>query len=97
MKRIDYYKKTIKLLEELHRDHPEMRMGQHISTAFSDYPDVWHVSEKEIFYAIEKYNSQLELDIIHLAPEDYVNQIEEDGKHLFDTNLEDEEEGEEDY
>lgn len=88
MKHQNYYKKALKLLDELHKDHPTYTLGQHISTAFSDYPDMWPLSSKEFFYALEKYNSELELDIMHVAPDDYVREIEEDGLHLFDEDPE---------
>lgn len=92
MKHPNYYKKALQILEELHRKHPELRLGQHLSTAFSDYPDLWHVSSKELFYALEKYSAQIELDILHIAPDEYVQKIVEDGEHLFDDKDVDEEE-----
>lgn len=91
MKIPNYYKKSIQLLEELYRKYPTQTLGQHISTAFSDYPDLWPVSHKEFYYALEKYNSQKELDILHIAPEDYVQKIVDDGAHLFDEGEQEDE------
>lgn len=84
MKHPNYYKNTLKLLEELHHKYPSQTLGQHIATAFAEYPDLWPISHKEFYYALEKYNSQKELDILHIAPEDYVKKIVEDGEHLFE-------------
>lgn len=93
MKHPNYYKKALQLLEELHRKYPTQTLGQHIATAFADYTDLWPISHKEFYYALEKYNSQKELDILHIAPDEYVQKIVEDGEHLFeDVDPEEEEE-----
>ncbi len=91
---INYKKKFIKLLEQLTQDYPEVGLGRHLDTALSDYGPLWTVSEKELCYAIEKYVSELEMDVQHIVPDEYVNEIIEDAKHLFDnTSEEDEEDG----
>lgn len=88
----NYPRKFDKLLAEIRREHPELRTGQIFSLAFSSYNDTFHVSEKEMFYALEKYKTELDLDVQHVAPDEYVQQIQEDANHLFDVIDEDEEE-----
>jgi len=40
-------------------------MGRHLSTAFSDYGDVWNLTDKEMLFALEKYKAQMDMDIPH--------------------------------
>lgn len=90
----NYIKKFEKLLTELLKEHPELRIGQIFSLAFSSYNDTFHVSDKEMYYALEKYKTELDLDVQHVAPDEYVRQIQEDANHLFDTIEDDEQEEE---
>lgn len=89
----DYKKKFIDLLHKLSKQYPAFGLGRHISTALSDYGDFWGIPDKELCFAIEKYMAELELDEENIASEDYVNQIVEDGKHLFDTPQEEDDNG----
>lgn len=88
----DYKKEFVKLMGELIKDYPSISLGRHLSTALSDYGDFWGISDRELCYALEKYEKELALDVQNIAPEKYVLQIEEDGKHLFDDVEEEEEE-----
>lgn len=92
-KPINYKKAIFKLLHELEESHPSYTMGMHISTALSDYGDFWGISDKEFLFALEKYQTQLELDKSQMAPDEYVYLIQKDAESLF--NLKDEEEDEE--
>lgn len=78
----DYYSKTLKVLTDLKKQHPNFGMGRHIATAFSDYGDTWGLSDKECFFALQKYKTQLELDIDETVSEDYVQQIMKDAEDL---------------
>ena len=40
-------------------------MGRHISTALFDYGDFWGITDNELFYALNKYKTQLEMDVPH--------------------------------
>lgn len=90
-KQIDYKKKFAKLIAELIKDYPDVPIGRHISTALSDYGDFWGISDKELCYALEKYEKELSLDLQNIAPDAYVAQIQEDANKLFEETEEDEE------
>lgn len=92
MKRTNYYTKAVHVLQELKKDFPNETLGQHLSTAFSEYPDLWSISDKEAVFALEKY--QLEKDNQY-AGETYVQKIYNDGLNIDNPNffnIEDEEE-----
>jgi hypothetical protein len=40
-------------------------MGRHLSTALDEYGDVWGLTDKELKYALDKYKTQLEMDVQH--------------------------------
>jgi hypothetical protein len=73
------FRQFIKLLEQLHKEYPSYNMGKHLSTAFSEYGDLWGVSDKELCFAIEKYMTQMEIGYF---PDADIEKIIEDGKNL---------------
>lgn len=87
----NYRKSFISIIEELGRQYPTYGIGRHISTALADYGDFWGITDKEFCFALEKYASQLQLDENNIVSPDYVEEIIEDGKHLFDQTEEEEE------
>lgn len=91
MKPVNYKKKVLQQLEELAKDYPTFGIGRHLSTALSDYGDFWGITDKELVFALEKYTTQLDLDNNNIAAADYVDNIIEDAKHLFDPKPEEEE------
>lgn len=84
MKKKNYFKEFIDKLDELHIAYPKDNIGRHLSMAFADYSDLWTVSDRELVFALEKYQLELELDHNQIAPEEYVKKIQEDAEHLFD-------------
>lgn len=87
----NYYNKIIQVLQDLKKEFPNQTMGQHLATALEDYNDLWGVSDKEILYAIEKY--QLEKDNSFRSPSE-VDYIYKDGLNIDDPNYFNEEEEE---
>lgn len=63
MRRPNYYNQVIHTLQKLHAAYPEYNMGRHLATALDEYGDVWAMTDKEIAFALEKYKTQLEMDI----------------------------------
>jgi hypothetical protein len=92
MRKISDYNRVIKLLQELHSDYPDYTIAQHLATALSDYGDFWGLTDKEVLFALEKYKSELALDIQQLAPDTYVQKIVEDANNLFGEVDEEEDE-----
>jgi len=86
------YKECVDILEKLHSSHPTYTIAQHIATAMADYGEFWGLTDGEFLFALEKYSAELELDIANVASEEFVNKIVEDGRTLFSTPLEEEEE-----
>lgn len=90
----DYSKKFIELLQQLKRKYPPFSHPRNIATAFADYGDFWGMSEKEACFALEKYIAELELDSSNIVSDDYLDEIVEDAKHLFDPTEEEDEDRE---
>lgn len=65
MRKPNHYNQVLHLLQTLHKDYPKYNMGRHLSTAFSDYGDVWNLTDKEMLFALEKYKAQMDMDIPH--------------------------------
>jgi hypothetical protein len=38
-------------------------MGRHLATALDEYGDVWGITDKELAFTLDKYKSQLDMDI----------------------------------
>lgn len=85
------YKEVLHVLTELNKDFPSYGVARHIATATADYGDIWSMTDKELLFALVKYQAELELDNNQLVSDEYVRQIQEDAKHLFDPINEDEE------
>lgn len=62
-RRPQYFTQVVNLLTELHRTYPTYNIGRHLSTALSDYGDIWGMTDKELLFALEKYKTQLDMDI----------------------------------
>jgi len=59
------YIQIIKLLTDLNTSFPQYNMGRHLATALDEYGDVWGLTDKELKYALDKYKTQLEMDVQH--------------------------------
>jgi hypothetical protein len=83
MRKPSYYSQILTVLQQLHAAYPNYNMGRHIATALDGYGDVWGLTDKEILFALEKYKSELELDVPH-TDEKELDQIIKDGMNLDD-------------
>lgn len=75
------FAQIVQTLLELKKQHPSYTFGRHIATAFSDYGDLWGVSDKEILFALDKYKTELELDLPH-TEKDELDEIIKGGMNL---------------
>lgn len=82
MKR-EAFNKIILILKELNKEFPMYSLGRHISTALSEYGDVWGMTNKEFLFAITKYKTELELDIPHAEGKE-LEDIIRGGMNLFE-------------
>lgn len=89
-----YFKEWVTIIETLHRTYPQENIGWHLALALADYPDVSVISDKELIFAFEKYQTERSLDINNLASDEWVEKIREDGEHLFDKQTDEWEEEE---
>lgn len=64
-------------------------MGRHLSTAL-DGSDLWGVSDKELLFALQKYEIELNMDIDRMD-DDEIEEIIKDGMNLERTLFEEEE------
>ena len=83
MRKSNHYSQVLIVLQQLHAAYPNYNMGRHIATALDGYGDVWGLTDKEILFALEKYKSELELDVPH-TDENELDQIIKDGMNLDD-------------
>lgn len=84
----NYYKRVLKVLEELKKSHPKYNIGKHLSTALDGH-DMWSVSDKDFLIALNEYKNELDIDVEHSD-----NDLEEIIKHGLNINkwtLEDDE------
>lgn len=86
----DQFQSILSKLEELHKLHPSYSFGNVISIAFADYGDVWGQTDKELFFALEKYEAELELSNDSIASPEYLEKLYKDVTN-FDHILDDEE------
>lgn len=83
MRKASYYSQVLQILQQLHAAYPTYNIGRHLATALDEYGDIWGLTDKEILFALEKYKSQLELDIPHTDDKE-IDQIIKDGMNLDD-------------
>lgn len=91
MKKINYKLEAINVLKDIVKSYPTQLLGVHLELALSDYQEPFWLSDKEIYFALEKYRCEKELDI-EIPHSTDINDILKDGMDLT-TNLEDEEDG----
>ena len=60
----NYFDKIIKLLKELNRDNPDVDLSKHISLATSEYSSIFSLSDKELFRALQKHKSELDMNTL---------------------------------
>lgn len=83
------YEQSLEILRQLKTEHPSFGIARHISTAVSDYGDIWGMTDKEFLFALQKYQAELNMDISPISDEDYIQALIEDSKHLLDKEEED--------
>lgn len=82
---ISDFKKVIKLLEELHKEYPQLGIGRHFTSALSEYGDPWGMTDKELNFALDKYRQAMELDIQgYLMEDEYVAKVIKDAENFED-------------
>jgi hypothetical protein len=86
-KKPNYYRQIIRTLERLQKSHPTYNIGRHIATAL-DGSDVWGITDKELLFALQKYEVELNMDVDH---EEDIEDIIKDGINLERTLFEEEE------
>ena len=84
----NYYRQIIHALERLQKAHPKYNMGKHLSTAL-DGSDLWGVSDKELLFALQKYEIELNMDD-HIDDQE-IEEIIKDGMNLERMFLDEEE------
>jgi len=89
MRHPNYYKQIINALERLKKSHPKYNMGRHLSTAI-DGSDMWGITDKELLFAIQKYEIELNMDVDHVDEEE-IEDIIKDGMNLERMFLDEEE------
>lgn len=90
----NYYRACIKTLQSLYKDHPSFPLGSHIATALDGYGDAWGLSDKELYFALKRYQTLLEMDKTK-AHEKYVEDVVKQGIQLESMFPEEEEDDEE--
>lgn len=76
------FKEIVKVLSELHKDYPSFGIGRHINTALADYEESFYLPDKELLFALKKYQmTLLSENEMEISPE-YINNIINDGCNL---------------
>lgn len=82
-------KKIIDKLQDLYKDHPTFSFGRHISMAFTEYGDIWDLSNKECLFALEKYQAELDMGDDKITSPQYLEKLYKDVEN-FDNILNEE-------
>jgi len=91
MSKKTHYQQALNTLQELNKDFPTYGLGRHLATALGDYGDIWGMTDKEMSYALDKYMSELELDVPH-TDESEIDKIIKEGMDLDNILKEEEDE-----
>lgn len=86
MKKIKYGPKIVDTLKRISKNYPTQSISSHLSIALQDYVNLDIISDKELFYLLEKYECEKELD---LNPTD-INKIIDEGMNLDVNDIYDE-------
>lgn len=81
MSKKTHYQQALHTLQELHKSFPTYNLGRHLSTALSDYGDIWGLTDKELAFALDKYKTELEMDVPH-TDEKEIDRIIKEGMDL---------------
>lgn len=84
------YKQAINLLLELKKLYPNYSLGMHLSTCLSDYGDAWTVTDRELLFALEKYKTELEMNIVS---DREIDKILKEGENLDKLFAEEDDDG----
>jgi hypothetical protein len=87
MQKPNYYKQILQILERIRKAHPSHNMGKHLSTAL-DGSDVWGISDRALFFSLQKYEIELNIDAHH---EDEIEDIIKNSMNLSSEDLLEEE------
>lgn len=93
------FNKFINLLQILQKQFPAQPVSNHIASALADYgsiQDIWGLSDKELVFALERYQSNLEIENFIPTHDSELERIIEEGKNIDKINLYDTEDEEED-
>lgn len=82
MKTVKYKKELLEVLKNLAETYPNQLMSTHLSLALADYPNFDGISDKELYFIIEKYRCEKELDMTPLTSEEDINEIYNDTLNL---------------
>lgn len=59
---MNYKAEIIKVLKDLSKIYPNQLLSSHITLALEEYSKDFWISDKEFYYALEKYRCEKELD-----------------------------------
>lgn len=91
---MDYKAETVKVLKELSKAYPNQTLASHITLSLEGYSNDTWVSDKEFYFALEKYRCEKELDTTPLATQ---KEVDEMYKESMDLSIEDLLDDEDDY
>ena len=86
---MDYKQEAIKVLKELAKTYPNQTLTNHIALALEGYADYIWTSDKEFYFALEKYRCEKELDIVPVTDTE-IDQLYTDSFSIEDEDLFDE-------
>lgn len=88
-KKTTLYSQAVQILHDLKKEYPNNTLGQHIAIALGDYGDIWGLTDKEFLFALEKYKSEMELNIVSDVEVDKIVRDAENLDKLFREEEED--------
>ena len=82
---------AINVLKALVKEYPTQLLSTHLAIALADYPNFDGISDKQLYFILEKYRcaKKLDMDITHIED---IDEIIHDGMNLGTDDYLDEEE-----
>lgn len=81
---MNYKLETLKVLKDIVLAYPAQLLSTHLSIALADFPNFDSISDKELYFILEKYRCEKELDMAPLIIDEDVYMTEDEDEDDLD-------------
>lgn len=76
----------ITIFKSLNHKFPNQGLGRHIADATVEYPNLWSLPNSELLFALNKYQTELDLNIVDQSEVDKIIKDAENIEHILDSD-----------